>query len=226
MTCAAPERHEPGAALDRHRHTDGYIALVLEGGYEEAGETGRLRAAPGTVVVHHPWSAHRDRFGTRGARVLNLPLAAGLDEGPGTVADPDAIVRLAERDPVAAAEAVRADFRPRAIEAVDWPDLLARALSTDETFAIRDWAHEVGLDPASVSRGFSRVYGVSPKRFRLETRTRRALLALADWSGSLAALAAECGFADQAHLARSARTLTGTAPSFLRRSDTGDPGEA
>lgn len=209
-------RHAPGAQLARHRHAAGYVALVLAGDYEEAGDTGRVRAAPGTVVVHHAWSAHRDRFGVRGASVLDLPLVDGLGEGAGSVADPDSIARLAERDPRAAAEALRDAFRPCTLAPLDWPDLLALSLAEDDMPPLAHWAEETGLDPASVSRGFARVYGVSPKRYRLELRTRRALLSLSGWQGSLAGLAAEHGFADQAHFARAARALTGRTPSQLR----------
>lgn len=74
----------------------------------------------------------------------------------------------------------------------------------------------MGLNPASISRGFARAYGVSPKRFRLEARTRRALTAIDAWQGSLADLAADQGFADQAHLTRSIAAMTG-APPILHR---------
>jgi hypothetical protein len=31
-------RHAPGGRMQRHRHAEGYIALVLSGGYVEAGD--------------------------------------------------------------------------------------------------------------------------------------------------------------------------------------------
>jgi len=208
-------RHAAGDRLPRHRHAEGYVALVLAGGYEEAGYDGRVAARPGMVVIHDRWTAHQDRFGARGAQVLNLPALPGLS-GAGSIADPDHIVRLAERDPLAAAALVRESFRSGAPRVADWPDLLAAALGNDRDLSIADWADRMGLDPASVSRGFARAYGVSPKRFRLEARTRRALLALDRWPGSLAALAAEHGFADQAHLTRAVVAMTGQPPARLR----------
>lgn len=209
-------RHAAGESLPRHRHAAGYIALVIAGEYEEAGDQGRLAASAGTVVIHGDWTAHRDHFGARGAQVLNLPLPAGLLPGPGHIADPDAAVRLAERDPRAAAAYVREQFRAGAARRDDWPDLLAEALTLDPGLALTPWARRMALDPASVSRGFARAYGVSPKRFRLEARTRRALAALPVWRGSLADLAADQGFADQAHLARSVVALTGMPPVRFR----------
>lgn len=208
--------HAAGEGLPRHRHARGYIALVIGGDYEEAGDQGRLVARAGTVVVHDDWTAHRDRFGARGARVINLPAIAGLAAGAGQIADPDAAARLAEHDPAAASLYVRDNFRPDIAHADDWPDLLAHALSNDPDIALTHWAEVMALDPASVSRGFARAYGVSPKRFRLEVRTRRALGALKSWRGNLAALAADQGFADQAHLARSVAAMTGMSPVCFR----------
>lgn len=213
---AAIGRHCAGERLARHRHDAGYVAVVLDGGYLEAGESGRIRAQAGMAVVHHAWSAHQDGFGNRGARVLNLPLPAGLAEGPVRLADPDAVARLAEHDPRAAVEMVRETATAIDARRGDWPDLLAAALDRDPALPIAGWADAAGLDPASVSRGFARAYGVSPKRFRLELRTRRAVRALTGWRGTLAALAADHGFADQAHLARAALALTGFTPSQLR----------
>lgn len=209
-------RHAARECLPRHRHAHGYIALVIAGDYEEAGDQGRIVARAGTVVVHGDWTAHRDRFGARGARVLNLPAVAGLVPGAGFLADPDEAARLAECDPIAAATYVRDNFQSGAARQDDWPDLLASALTADPDIALTHWADHMRLDPASVSRGFGRAYGVSPKRFRLEARTRRALTALRSWRGSLADLAADQGFADQAHLARSVAAMTGSPPIRFR----------
>jgi AraC-like DNA-binding protein len=166
--------------------------------------------------VHGLYEAHQDRFEAKGARVLNLPAIPGLMPGAGSVADPDAVARLAERDPMAAAILVRESFRPGAAHAADWPDLLAEALRTDPGLSLTHWADTMQIDPASVSRGFARAYGVSPKRFRLEARTRHAVLALTHWHGSLARFAADHGFADQAHFTRAVAALTGQSPGKVR----------
>lgn len=213
---AAIDRHPAGETLPRHRHVRGYIALVVGGDYEEAGDQGRLVACAGTVVVHGDWTAHQDRFGLRGAQVVNLPAVPGFTAGAGQIDDPDQAVRLAERDPVAAATYVRDNFRSVMERREDWPDLLAGALAADPDIALAHWAADMRLDPASVSRGFARAYGVTPKRFRLEARTRRALAALSSWRGNLADFAADQGFADQAHLARSVVAMTGMPPVGFR----------
>lgn len=208
-------RHHATDRLARHRHAEAYVAVVLAGSYLEAGDTGRVRATVGTVIAHEPLSAHRDDFGAAGAVVLNFPAIEGV-AGAGVVADVDAVIRAAERDMREAGHMLARQFRPAAMSPDDWPDRLADALAGNPDLPISKWADATGLDPASVSRGFARAYGVTPKRFRLEARVRRAIRSLASWHGSLAALAAEHGFADQAHLARTVRAMTGVTPQGLR----------
>jgi AraC-like DNA-binding protein len=50
----------------------------------------------------------------------------------------------------------------------------------------------------------------------MQLRGRRALERLAEGEGDLAGLAAELGFADQAHLTRTLREQTGRTPQCLR----------
>jgi AraC-like DNA-binding protein len=202
--------------MPRHRHIDGYAALVLAGGYVEAGDGGRIRVQAGQVVIHGAYEAHQDHFASAGALVLNLPLVGGLDTITGIVKDADAIAREAERDIRAAAALLEETVRPLDVQLTDWPDQLATALASQREFSIEEWADEMGLAPPSISRGFRQAYGVSPKRYRLEQRTLRALRKLQAWPGTLAGLAADVGFADQAHLTRAVLAMTGVAPHRLR----------
>lgn len=208
---------EPGC-LPRHRHAEGYAAVVLAGGYEEAGDGGRRRLGAGDVVAHGPYEAHLNRTPAAGAVVLNLPLCVAALEGFGRVDDPDRLARLAARDPLQAAAALAEAFHPVAATPMDWPDDLAVALGRDAVPRIGDWAAARGLSAEHVSRSFARVFGVSPQRYRLEARTRAALADLAG-AAPLAAVAAQHGFADQAHMTRSVRDITGLSPGAWRRSN-------
>src|SRR5262249_3240862 len=93
---------------------------------------------------------------------------------------------------------------------------LARALASEPQMSLTAWAEQTGLTPQAVSRGFRQTYGTTPKRFRAEHRAQRAVRALTSWTGSLAGLAAEVGFVDQAHLTRAVVELTGCPPGQLR----------
>src|SRR4051812_46775315 len=130
-----------GSRLPRHLHTEGYATLVLEGGYEEAGEVGRWRVRPGQVLFHGPFSIHRNQSLERGARLVNLPLARETGVSScGTIADPDLVARLAERDPRAAAEALLEGWREEVPLLDEAPDRLSQILRGPDALRIHDWA--------------------------------------------------------------------------------------
>ena len=209
---------EPGC-LPRHRHAEGYVAVVLRGGYEEAGDTGRRRVGPGDVVVHRPFEAHLNRTAGTGAQVLNLPLLSQGLAPFGRVGDLCSLVRTAARDARAAAEQLAEDFEPAAPTRADWPDVLAAAVLAGDETPLGDWAAALRVSPEHLSRGFRRVFGVTPSRFRWEARTRAALDDLRWSARPLAELALAHGFADQAHMTRSVRAICGRPPGAWRRSN-------
>ena len=73
-------------------------------------------------------------------------------------------------------------------------------------------AELLGISPFRLSRAFTREMGVSLTRYRNRVRVARALD-----RRDLAALAADLGFADQAHMARTIRQYLGHTPAALRR---------
>jgi AraC-like DNA-binding protein len=206
-----------GSKIARHHHSGAYAAIVLRGNYVEAGDSGRFRAAPGDVLLHRRFDGHCDAIGTTGVEILNLALD-GVPPVPfGRVRDADQIVRSAARGPTAAVEEFWRQFESAAAIESDWPDLLAAALRRDEVPRLDQWADEHGLHPASLSRGFRKVYGVSPQRFRLEHRASQAARRACRSGDPLGMLAAESGFADQAHMTRAIAGLFANTPAQLRR---------
>jgi AraC-like DNA-binding protein len=216
----APAGTERLAALGhvpRHRHREAYAAIVLAGGYEEAGDAGRWHVSPGHVLVHDRLEAHQDRIGGRGCTLVNVAIPADPPiAGLFRIDDPDAVVRLAETDLTAALSCLFSQARQAVPALDDWPDRLARRLGDDESLAIGGWAAEMGLAAESVSRGFRRAYGVSPRRYRLEIRGRRALGLIEKGRPGLADIAQLCGFADQPHLTRTLSSMTGRTPGQWR----------
>lgn len=216
---ATRQRLCAGATLPRHRHAEAYVALVLGGAYEEAGGLGRVRVGAGLAVLHQPFDAHLNRVDRReGAVVLNLAAPAGLAASfcVGQVRDPDAVARAAERDAAFALDLLLQELRPTPPTASDWPDDLAAALNADPDLRLGDWARTRRLSPTAVSRGFASLYGETPIRYRLEARTRRAWGRITGGSEPLAAIAADCGFADQAHMSRAVKAMTGRSPGAWR----------
>jgi AraC-like DNA-binding protein len=75
----------------------------------------------------------------------------------------------------------------------------------------------LGVSPYRLSRAFSRELGVSLTRYRNRVRVGRVLDRLAGGERNLAALAADLGFADQAHMCRTVRQHAGHPPTAVRR---------
>jgi AraC-like DNA-binding protein len=78
-------------------------------------------------------------------------------------------------------------------------------------------ADHLGVSPYRLSRAFPREIGVSVTRYRNRVRVGRAMERLEHGERSLALLAADLGFADQAHLTRTVREHLGHTPTALRR---------
>lgn len=199
----------------RHRHATPYAAIVLRGGYAEAGDQGRFRVSPGDVLLHDRFDAHQNDFEGRGADILNLMLPWSLEYASGAIGDPDALARLAERDPLEAAQMLREGLIPKACGPADWPDLLARDLREGRVVRFDAWADAAGIAPSSLSRGFRKAYGISPQRYRAEQRAGRAAREIRDRKASLAAIAADTGFADQPHMSRAFQSIFGHSPAKL-----------
>jgi AraC-like DNA-binding protein len=211
-------QHASDEHRTRHCHRHAFAAVILSGGYLEAGDEGRWTVRPGEVLVHRPFESHLNRFAHGGADVLILPLKADNDAVlTGIVDDPDLLVRMAERDETAAVEAFMAMLRPRRLAEADWPDLLAQALRDDPDLPLAEWACEAGLRPESLSRGFRQAYGLTPRAYRSVARARNAFQGLLRTEAALAELAAEAGFADQAHMTRAIVQLTGQPPGWWRK---------
>jgi AraC-like DNA-binding protein len=212
------QRHGRREALARHLHAQAFAALVLSGSYEEAGDSGLHRVSPGDVLLHGTHERHLDRFGAAGSNVLVLPLPADWrGAARARASDPDRIVRLAERDIPAAVAELLAGLLPAPPVDHDWPARLACALIEEPGLSLADWGEAHGLHRGSLSRGFRRVFGLSPKAFRLHARTHAALRLLHGRTLRGAEIAQACGFADQAHMGRALRALTGLSASQLRR---------
>lgn len=218
-TPSGHERRDSRAYIPRHRHERAYAAVVLAGSYEESGSRGRFRVRPGDVLLHDAFDAHLDRFEGSGARIFSLEIeACPADASIAHVCDADSVVRAAERDVIEAGVLLLAEIRRQPPVHYDWPDILADDLLNDPAWRLDEWARKRSLAPSSVSRGFRKVFGVTPAAFRLGARARHAFRMITGSGQSFAAVAATTGFADQAHMSRAIRALTGAPPGSWRKS--------
>ncbi len=81
---------------------------------------------------------------------------------------------------------------------------------------IESLARSAGLSLRSLQARFRAHVGLTPKEFGRMMRLRATLTALDEGDGSVADVAADLGFADQAHAARELKRTTGLAPARLR----------
>jgi AraC-like DNA-binding protein len=204
--------------LDWHSHDAAYAALVLAGSYEEAGDHGRFQVEAGDVLCHDRFEGHVDRFPASNAVVLNLPLQIGCWFTPGAakVADPDLIVSAAERSHTEAVDLLFSMIREQRSSHMDWPDALAAALIQDPCLMVSQWAEQQRLAPWTVSRGFKHVFGISPEAFRARRRARHAWKVIQTTTEPLVQVAFRLGFADQSHMSRSVKQMTGMEPKAWR----------
>ena len=205
------------ARFPRHSHQKSYAALVLSGTYEEVGDQGRFYVKAGDVIFHDCFEAHSNRFSSSVARVLNLPLSQVHPFKPGLarVKDMDFLVRTANLDQTEATDLLLRTIERLTPVIADWPDELASVLIQNPSLRLTLWANQKTLSPWAVSRGFAKVFGISPEVFRARERARRAWRAIWTTKAPLAMIAAHLGFADQSPMTRSVTQLTGIAATSL-----------
>jgi transcriptional regulator GlxA family with amidase domain len=103
----------------------------------------------------------------------------------------------------------------------DAPDIATAAAALEEScgnLRVAALARTAGLSARQFNRRFTAHYGMPPKRFAQLCRLRRALDMLAGPERhSLAAIAVDCGFYDQAHFSKAMRRFLGAPPLEVRR---------
>ncbi|MFD7237360.1 helix-turn-helix domain-containing protein [Streptomyces syringium] len=204
-------------------------AVLPIGGHAELLQPGRpVTAAPGLIVppqLTHACAATSPyvalfidswllpsrpepiRLDAGAVRRVLAALGTTDSDGPGTCVDLAA--GYAELRTLAGRPA---PLDPRVAHAVE----LCTSLDPDKPLA--SIAIEVGLSEPRLRALVRQDVGITLTRLRRWGRLRTAI---ADLPGSTAALAAAtAGFADQAHLARTARDFIGRTPVSLRRAET------
>lgn len=81
--------------------------------------------------------------------------------------------------------------------------------------SVADLASSIGVSERQLRRRFVDAVGYAPKTFQRITRLRRFVARSAGPRRPLVELAIDCGYADQAHLTREVRALTGLTPTAL-----------
>ena len=231
--------------LPSHDHAGPFFCLLVSGRYEErlAGRT--LSYEPGGVAFHPAGLRHADDL-FAGSRLFGVELApryqAALDDLP---ARPVPRLHRAGAEVAWLAARVRAEWRraePCAALAIEGlvlemlaaaaraaqrhpgsnPPWVARAMELIRAdfarpLTVAAVARTIGAPPAPLATAFRRHQGMTLAGAIRRLRVEAACARLADPEVALADVAAETGFADQSHLTRVFKRVTGTTPGAYRR---------
>jgi AraC-like DNA-binding protein len=209
-------------SLPRHRHLRAYATVVLAGTFEESGYSGRIRATEGDVLIHPALDCHANVMVSAGVKLIRLdwPDPSGIG-GLYHLDEVGELARIAEKDVMEAALLLDRLLQWKSLPSPgrknDWPDLLLMDLAGNAVTEIGAWAERNGLARETVSRGFAAAYGIAPTVLRAELRARKAWLRITRGADCLCKIAADTGFADQAHMTRWIHRITGVTPAGWRR---------
>jgi AraC-like DNA-binding protein len=165
----------------------------------------KFRPGAFRVLLDRPASAYTDQV-VPFSRVVGQARARGYQRAIAAAPDDDARVAVATRffsellpPPPPGARLLQALVEAAATD---------RALTTVEALRARS-----GLHLRELQRWFKDAVGVSPKWVIQRYRLHEALVALEAKRATVAELAAELGYADQAHFARDFKRVVGMPPS-------------
>jgi AraC family transcriptional regulator len=236
--------HDPGMEVPHHEHENAYLCFVLQGGFELRA-SGRDHAChAGAVLAHPAGHEHSNRFLPTRGRCVNLHLGADWVEQDRALSDwladfrhvalparHAALQRLASemaaRDSAAplacaaaAIELLTAAMRSTAPRAEPgWVRRVVDRLEADLAQApgLTELARDCGLHPSHLARVFKQARGETVGDYVRRRRVEQAEQALHRGDLPLAEIAAQAGFADQAHFTRVFRAHFGIAPGARRR---------
>lgn len=230
-----------GLNLPRHEHPEATVAVILRGGFVGVYAGVERDCSPMTLVVEPAGASHTNRFSDAPTTILTLSLAPSASAAVESVARSQRFTR----DAFAAGLAQQADtelrrpdeLTPLAVEALGlelvtrlartpsdsgMPAWLGRARDMlHERFAealrLADVASAVGVEPDRLARAFRRAHHEPMATYVRRLRVNAAAeMLVAGPEPSVAAIAAEVGFADQSHLTRCFVRTLGTTPARYR----------
>jgi len=237
---ASYKAYAPGFKQPMHEHAIAAMDLNVRGGGVGAYHRTQRVSRAGEVEYFHAGVGHSFVAGAKGIRTLHLTFAPELVReiapsiSPDATPDQPAAVGAAASilqellDPdrssamiveESALRMLNATSRSTGLEkrAPRWIaqacDLLADA--SLQTFSLAELADQLGVERAHLARTFKRHTGQTCGEHHRRARIAAALRLLAEPDVSVSRVAHQTGFADQAHLTRWCRRLSGWTPAAL-----------
>lgn len=232
-----------GSQMPFHTDPAPRLSIVLHGELEEHTLCHSARARPFSVVAKPESITHRNRFGPRGARLVSIVFE---NEAFRPFAEAANLMQWQwrhnweiARESLKFLRAIRngkeeSEIKENAIHLVAnlytempstnsnpplWLQYVAEQIrdNCQKSLLVQELAEEAGVHPVYLARAFRKHYGCSVKEYQHRQRLRSVLGCLACQEGSLAHLAYDFGYADQAHLSRVFKREAGMSPGQLRR---------
>lgn len=233
--------YAPGCAMPPHEHGGSALSVVLEGHvWERVGRSEEI-GGPFSLVVKPAGVRHENRFGPRGARMLQVAFAADVAEAAGlrawvwghgsALAVPVArLVAAARRadagedaagdldDALGALAEAAGDVRPVGGAPPRWLRAVRERLHDEaaEAPSVAALAALAGVHRVTLARTFRRHLGCSASGYLRRLRVNAAAAALATTDAPIVHVALDAGFADQSHLTRAMKRAVGTTPARFR----------
>ncbi|MCS6625504.1 AraC family transcriptional regulator [Roseibacterium beibuensis] len=215
--------YAPGEECRPHRHDWAQVSLLLAGGYVEDSDQGRARADGPGLSAKPGRFEHENRFGDAGALILSLNLETIAPEryfvARPAAAGRDTLKRMADGETGMTILAGTLPGEPSGPVAPPgpWLDRAHDRLLAEPDLSIAALSRSFGLHPVRFARLFREAFAQSPTAARQNRRSARAVVRIVRSGTPLAEVAADEGFADQAHLSRAVSQATGWSPGRLRR---------
>lgn len=235
--------HASARKLPRHAHESVYVSMLLSGSYKESIGSRELESKPLDVVFHPAAFEHKDEIGASGARFFSLEinsrwlsrigaqdissvaparltgdaavtmrrLLAGVLDGQTTHLRAESLVAELLAGLTKSEAAV--EKRPKWLARVE--EFLRSQFCVQLT--LEQVAKIADVHPVHLSRVFRKTHGMTMGDYLNQLRADCVARNLADPDRTLADLAYDAGFADQAHLTRVFKRINGITPGALRR---------
>jgi len=234
-------RFPANLSLARHHHPLPTVAVIIQGGFDGSYRTGNRECSERSLVVEPAGESHENRFGPSETTVLTLSLASDRVAKEAEAAASrlsyarDAFAGLVARRAVAELDRPD-DVTPLALEAAAFelvahvarrsmqerrPAWLAAARDVmhdrfSDSLTLGQIADAVGVEPGRMARAFRRSMGEPMAGYLRRIRVDAGASLLAATDLPIARIAADVGFADQAHLTRWFAHYVGTTPARYR----------
>ena len=239
--------YAPDFKSPHHSHPEAYFCLILDGTSRQTfGSKSRVRE-PLTAAFYPPNELQSEMFGSAGGRIFNVEMdgrwlrhfreySVIRDESNDVRGGPvvwllsklyhefcrmdhtsGLVVEGLTLELIAAASrqlTAHGNHPPRWLEQVR--DILHEGFADNLTLACI--AQQVGVHPVHLASSFRKKYHCTIGDYRQRLRIEFACSELAKSRSSIAQIALDAGFANQAHFSKVFKRLTGTTPAKYRTS--------